>query len=313
VEQKQDPAARPILVVGATGRHGGTGATVARLLRDHGLPVRALTRTADDRIAPLKALGIEIATGDLHDRQSLRAAVEGVEVAYFTYPAAPGVVDAAANFASAARAAGLKRLVVMSMGASLPDTPSPFGRAYWLAEELLDWAGFSTLHLRVLGFFFENLELFHRADILGDGVIRNSFSDVPLLWITGEDAGKLAVSALLHPERFGSHAVVSPSGGYRYSHAEIARIVGQHLGRTLRHETITSEAWEERIITLGTLDNRLNATMAAHIAALGTAYRQGHPPVNDIFATATGEKPLSLLDVLESGRLSFEKTSSGGS
>lgn len=302
----QGSTTRPILVTGATGRHGGTGATVAQLLRDRGLTVRAFTRTTDHRVAALKARGIEIATGDLHNRRSLMAALEDVEVAYFTYPAAPGVVDAAANFASAARAAGLKRLVVMSMGASQPDTPSPFGREYWLAEELLDWPGFSTLHIRVLGFFFENLELLHRADILGDGVIKNSFADVPLLWIAGEDAGKIAVAALLQPDCFGHQAVISPSGRCRYSHAEIARIVGRHLGRALRHETITKEAWEERIIALSASDNRLNATMAAHIAALGAAYRHGHPPATGMFETLTGEKALSLIDVLESNRLSFE-------
>jgi uncharacterized protein YbjT (DUF2867 family) len=59
------------------------------------------------------------------------------------------VVDAAANFASAGRAAGLKRVVVMSMGASHPKSPSHLGRAQWLAEELLEWAGFSCLHLPI--------------------------------------------------------------------------------------------------------------------------------------------------------------------
>jgi len=279
---------------------------VARLLRDSGLPVRAFTRTPDNRVGALKALGIEVATGDLHDRQSLTAALEDVEVAYFTYPVAAGVVDAAANFASAARAAGLKRLVVMSMCASQPDAPSAFAREYWLAEELLDLAGFSTLHLHVLAFFFENLELLHRADILGDGVIKNSFADVPFLWIAGEDAGKLAVAGLLHPDCFEYQAVISPSGRYRYSHSEIAQIVGQHLGRALRHETITKEAWEERIIALSASDNRLNPTMAAHISAFGAAFSRGHPSASAMFETLTGEKALSLVDVLESNRLSFE-------
>jgi len=306
VEQKPNFTTRPILVTGATGRHGGTGATVARLLRDHGLPVRAFTRTADNRVGALKALGIEVATGDLHDRQSLTAALEDVEVAYFTYPVAAGVVDAAANFASAAREAGLKRLVVMSMCASQPDAPSAFAREYGLAEELLDRPGFSTLHLHVLAFFFENLQLLHRADILGDGVIKNSFADVPLLWIAGEDAGKLAVAALLQPDCFGHQAVIYPSGRSRYSHAEIARIVGRHLGRALRHETITKEAWEERILALSASDSRVNATMAAHISAMGAAFSHGHPLPTGMFETLTGDRALSLIDVLESNRLSFE-------
>jgi uncharacterized protein YbjT (DUF2867 family) len=38
-------SAAPILVTGATGRHGSTGAHVARRLREEGRPVRILART----------------------------------------------------------------------------------------------------------------------------------------------------------------------------------------------------------------------------------------------------------------------------
>lgn len=297
-------ATKPILVIGATGRHGGTGAAVARELRSRGLPVRAFMRSVDERAAPLKALGAEIATGDLHDRGSLKTALDGVEVAYFAYPVAGGIVDAAANFASAGRAAGLKRVVVMSMAVSNPDSASHLGRAQWLAEELLEWAGFSCLHLRIAALFVENLELLHRADILEDGVIRNSFANVALSWITGDDAGKLAVAALLHPDRFGGKTAVYPSGGDQYTHAEIASLLGRHLGRPLRHETIEKEVWRERLIALSARDNRINIDMAGHISVLGAAIRQS-PPANDMFEAVTGEKPLSLEKAIKTGRLSL--------
>ncbi len=289
---------KPILVIGATGRHGRTGASVLRQLRSHGYAVRALTRRKDERVQPLESLGAEIAIGDLRDRRSLLAALEEVEVAYFTYPGAPGIVDAAANFASAGRAAGLKRVVVMSMAVAHPAHPSPFARAQWLAEEVFEWAGFSCLFLRISGLFVENLELYHRADIEGDGVIRNSFSDVAVSWITGEDAGKLAVAALLHPERFGDKMAVYPSGGKPFSHAEVADLLGLRLGRTLRHETISQEAWQERLIALSVTDDRLNPLMAAHISNVGAAMRQS-PPSNDLFEALTGERPQSLPEVLE--------------
>jgi uncharacterized protein YbjT (DUF2867 family) len=298
------PAASPILVIGATGRHGGTGAAVARLLREQGVPVRALTRNADARLAPLQALGAEIVVGDLHDRRALRDALAGVEVAYFTYPIAAGIVEAAANFAAAGRAAGLKRVVVMSMGAANPDHPSPLGRAQFLAEELLEWAGFACLHLRVAALFFENLALLHSKDIAGDGVIRNSFPDLPIPWIAGEDAGRLAVAALLHPERFGSKTAVYPTGGHSHSHAEVAALLGVHLGRTLRHETITREAWRARVAALAAEDDRVSDAAAAHISAVGAAIRRVLP-LNDMLATTTGATPLSLQQMIDSGRLSF--------
>src|SRR5258707_512686 len=54
----------PILITGATGRHGGTGAHLARRLREAGQSVRALVRRLDERTAPLQALGAEIVLAD---------------------------------------------------------------------------------------------------------------------------------------------------------------------------------------------------------------------------------------------------------
>ena len=171
---------KPILVLGATGRHGGTGGIVARALLERKIPVRALVRTLDERIEPLRALGAEVVKADLHERLSLLPALDGIKTAYFTYPIAGGIVEAAANFASAGRATGLQRLVVMSMGPSHPLSPSHLGRAQWLAEDLFEWAGFKCLHLRIAAAFLENIEMLHRHDIEGDGVIRNAFPDIPM-------------------------------------------------------------------------------------------------------------------------------------
>ena len=295
---------KPIFVVGGTGRHGGTGAFVARQLLQRGLPVRALARRQDDRVSALQSLCAEIAIGDLRDRRTLIPALEGIETAYFTYPVAGGIVEAAANFASAGRAIGLKRLVVMSMGPAYPESASPLGRAQWLAEELFETAGFSCIHLRVAALFFENLALLHRDDILGDGVIRNSFPDLPMNWIAGADAGKLAIAALLHPQKFGDKVAVYSSGSEKFTHAEVAGIIGRHLRRSLRHETISAEAWQQRLIALSQHDDRISVDMARHISTVGATIRQALP-LNDLFAAVTGERPMTLTEALNSGYLNF--------
>jgi uncharacterized protein YbjT (DUF2867 family) len=296
----------PILVVGGTGRHGGTGAYVARQLLRLGIPVRALVRERDDRVKALEEIGAKVVVGDLRDRRSLIPALEGTVTGYFTYPIAGGIVDAAANFASAARAAGLKRLVVMSMAPAHPDSPSDLGRAQWLAEELLEWSGLSCIHLRVAALFFENLELLHGEDILGDGVIRNSFPDLPMNWIAGEDAGKLAIAALRFPERFGDKTAVYPTGTEKFSHSEVAGIIGRHLGRSLRHETVSVEAWQTRLMELGQQDKRINLDMARHISAVGAGMRKPFP-INDMFGAVTQEQAMTLDEALGSGYLAFKR------
>jgi uncharacterized protein YbjT (DUF2867 family) len=58
-----------ILVVGATGL---VGSDVCRRLAARGRPVRALVRATSDpaKVDALRALGVEVAHGDLHDPAS---------------------------------------------------------------------------------------------------------------------------------------------------------------------------------------------------------------------------------------------------
>jgi nucleoside-diphosphate-sugar epimerase len=67
-----------VLVTGAT---GFTGGHLARFLVQKGFRVRALVRRGKDTSA-LALAGIEIATGDLTDRNSLDAAMSGVDTVY---------------------------------------------------------------------------------------------------------------------------------------------------------------------------------------------------------------------------------------
>jgi uncharacterized protein YbjT (DUF2867 family) len=293
---------KKVLVIGATGRHGATGATVAQLLLDQGVSIRVLTRSLNVRVSPFESQGAQIVVGDLHDRRSLAIALEGVEVAYFTYPISAGVVDAAANFASAAREAGLKRLVVMSMAPAHPNSPSHLGRAQWLAEQIFEWAGLSCIHLRIAAVFFENLHLLHGAEIFEEGRIRNSFPDVPVHWMSGKDAGKLAVAALLHPDRFGAGGTVYPTGGENYTHRQVASILSDYLGRVVVHETITADSWRSRLIALSEKDDAINSDMAGHISAVGASLSKSIPS-NNIFEAVTQEKQVSLVEALETGNL----------
>src|SRR5271167_4783146 len=168
---------KPILVTGATGNQGGTGRSVAKLLLERGLPVRALVRTLDERAEALRELGLEIAVGDFGNYRSLVAALDGVESAYFCYPVAGGVAEAAGFFAGAGREQGLRRIVDLSLATTQVDSPSPQGRAQWVAEQIFEWAGFDGVHLRIAAFFMENVTLIDGPGIRAHGRMANSFGD----------------------------------------------------------------------------------------------------------------------------------------
>jgi NAD(P)H dehydrogenase (quinone) len=102
---------QPVLVTGATGDTGGYAIDALRKLD---VPIRAMAHKDDDQAARLRAVGAEVVLGDLLYLDSVRAAMEGVSAAYFVYPLLPGLIDATAYFAQAAREADLGGVVNMS-------------------------------------------------------------------------------------------------------------------------------------------------------------------------------------------------------
>src|SRR3954452_18305435 len=114
--QRAHSAVMRCLVTGATGYIGGR--LEPRLLAD-GHPGRCLARSAARlRDVPWHAR-VEVAEGDLTDPASLRAALEGIEVAYFLVHSL-GRRDfervdraAAGNSVAACREAGVRQIVYL--------------------------------------------------------------------------------------------------------------------------------------------------------------------------------------------------------
>jgi uncharacterized protein YbjT (DUF2867 family) len=121
------------LVTGATGYIGGR---LAPRLLEAGHSVRCLSRSAARLRDVPWAPQVEVVAGDLSDPSTLPAAFDGVDVAYFLVHSLgqKNFEDldrtAAGNFAEAARAAGVRRIVYLG-GPETPDgeKPSPHLRS----------------------------------------------------------------------------------------------------------------------------------------------------------------------------------------
>ncbi len=108
---------RTVLVTGATGYIGGR--LVPRLLRD-GHRVRVFVRSRASAMSRPWAEQVEIAAGDALDRESLLDALEGVDTAYYLIHSMSSGSDfhdldiqAARNFGSAAREAGVESIIYL--------------------------------------------------------------------------------------------------------------------------------------------------------------------------------------------------------
>ena len=146
-----DSATAPILVTGATGYVGGR---LWRRLRERGRSVRCLARDPrrlDDHLGP----GFEAVGGDVLDPDSLVAALDGVRCAYYlihSMGSDAGFEEqdrvAAGNFADAARAAGVERIVYLGGLGDEREALSPHLRSRHEVGRILRESGVPTIELR---------------------------------------------------------------------------------------------------------------------------------------------------------------------
>ena len=298
-----------VLVIGATGRLGGTGARVVERLQAAGRLVRALVRSDDERAERLRQSGVQTLVGDLHDRRTLLPALDGVDSVYVAYPVAAGIVDALANVASVIREQGSSpHVVIMGSGAADPNSASGVARAHDLSEELLLQLGVNFTAVRGSAFFYENILRMHADAIRETGVLANSFGDARPAWIGGTDVADLCAAALLDPQRHADTPFVYPPGHELLSQQEIADIVSEETGREVRYQHITADDWSRQLQAHS--GGQPNHAMIEHITTNAamcendtTILRKDIDP--SALEAASGRPPLTFRNFVHQHRAAF--------
>jgi uncharacterized protein YbjT (DUF2867 family) len=257
----------PVLVAGAAGGgQGSTGRSVAHLLLDRGVPVRAFVRSDDERAEALRSHGAEVVVGDLRDIASVGPALSGVRRAFFTYPVRAGHLEAVAVFAAAAREKHLDQVVAVSQLVPHPDAASPRLREHWVAEQILDAAGVGAVHLRA-PLFFENIRSFIASGGDGDELaVPLADLDTVLPRVAGHDVARVAAGILASPSRHdpGFRLVVGELGTVGDLVADFERA----LGRPLRFVEISDEAFHRDTLARGRAEEA-----AIHLTRLWSIFR----------------------------------------
>ena len=232
-----------VLVTGATGDTGG--ATVEQLLA-RGRRVRALAHREDARSKRLQELGAEVVFGDFLDLDAIRAAVQGVQRAYFCYPIRPGIIQATAYFAQAAKAAGIDGVVNMSQVCARADAKSHAMGDHWLAERVFDWSGLTVAHLRPT-LFAESLLVL--APMIRAGLLHVPFGTGRHAPIAAEDQARVIVGILEDPA---SHRgkIYPLYGPVEFTHKEIAQVLSRVLGKGVHYKQLSLETMLQ-ILTSG--------------------------------------------------------------
>ena len=223
-----------ITVMGATGQTGG--ATARRLL-EAGEHVRALGRSAD-RLAALRDAGAEPFPLDASDAAALTEAFRGANAAYVLLPISPEVPDWHAHMAqlgeaivTAVRAAGVPYVVaVSSVGADLPSGTGFLTGLHAQEQRLQSLTDVAHVLAVRPGGYFENaygwLPVIAEQGVMADSVA----PDAPLPMVATRDVGAAAAAALRSRDWTG-FAVRELLGPRDLTYAEVARVIGEAIGR----------------------------------------------------------------------------------
>ena len=277
---------KPYLVTCATGQ---TGRYTVRELLAQGLPVRALARSDDERAAALRAEGAEVVFGDLLNHDDVIQAAAGTKAAYLCYPVRPGLIQATAYFADAALRAGLEVVVNMSQISAREDSQSHAARDHWISERLLDRSGVPTVHLRPTFFSQWFLYPHSKASIMERGVIDLPYGDGRHAPIAAEDQGRFIAAVLAAPAPHLGRTYTL-NGPIELSQAEIARAIGEALGRPVRYDPLTIPQYRERLERYG-----LPEFVIQHFCAIAVDYQNGIFAGEDtVIAKLTGTPPMTV-------------------
>jgi uncharacterized protein YbjT (DUF2867 family) len=286
-----------VLVTGATGDTGR--ATVNELLA-RGHKVRALAHGQDDRSKRLQERGVEVVYGDLLDFGQVRAALGGVQRAYFVYPIRPGILQATAYFAQAAKEAGVDGIVNMSQISAREDAKSHAATDHWLSERVFDWSGLTVAHIRPT-YFAE--WLLYLGPMIKAGLLHVPFGTGKHAPIAAEDQGRVIAGILAEPAAH-QGKIYPLFGAVEYTYEETARVLSRALGKDVQYKQLDFEEFRKAFEAgRKTTGRPVNDFLFQHLREVAIDHQNGiFAGTNDLVEKLGGRPPMTLEAFIEKHR-----------
>lgn len=269
------------LVTGATGVVGGY---LTHLLLERGHQVRALAHRADRRSEQLESVGAQVVVADLLDLAAVRAATQGIDGAYFSYPIMPGLLEATTIFAQVAAEAGVGIIVNMSQKPARADAGSNASRQHWLSERIFNNFPAPAAHIKPT-YFAEWLIQF----LDEDNTLRLPFENGRHAPIAGEDQAYVVAGILEHPQDHDAKEYPL-YGPVEMNHFEIAEELSNTLGVPFTYEPVSIEAFADTMRRQGFHEHTIQ-----HIENVAQDYRDGiFAGTNDVVEKIGNKTPTSV-------------------
>jgi NAD(P)H dehydrogenase (quinone) len=254
------------MISGAT---GDTGRAAVREAIALGLDVRAMVHNRDVRSEALETLGAEVVVGDLLEIDTVRAAMEGANAAYFVWPVAPGLIHATVNFAQAAKEAGVSTIINLSQRSANRDSTSNSCRDSFIAEQVFNWSDLSVIHLRPT-YFLEWLLYPWQLPYLQKGILRMPVGKGRHSPIAADDQGR-AIAALLASPDVHIGTTIPISGPVEMDHEQMAAELSEALGRKIVFQDLPVDEYCASLEKMN-----VPAYIIQHLSGAMVDYQHGH-------------------------------------
>jgi NAD(P)H dehydrogenase (quinone) len=255
-----------VLITGATGDTGRAAVEAAIAI---GLDARAMVHKKDARSEALEKRGVEVALGDHLEIDTLRAAMEGVDAAYFVWPVAPGLIAAIVNFAQAAKEAGVATVINQSQRSANRFSTSHSCRDSYIAEQVMNWSGLPVIHLRPT-YFLEWLSYPWQLPYLRQGILRMPVGKGRHSPIAAEDQGRVIAALLKSPEAHIGETIPI-SGPVEMDHEQMAAELTEALGRKIAFEDVPIDEYCRSLEAMG-----VPPYVVQHFGGAMDDYKHGH-------------------------------------
>ncbi|HAZ07482.1 MAG TPA: NAD(P)-dependent oxidoreductase [Elusimicrobia bacterium] len=280
-----------ILVAGATGK---VGRELVMELKIRRAAFKVLVRD------PAKAnalLGpVDCAHGDFNAPHALDKLLAGVEAAFLLTPADPRMGAWQTAFARAAKKAGVKRLVKVSVLGAAPESAMALGRWHGEIEEEIKRLDIPFVMLQP-AYFYQNL--LGLAPLILRGVLPGPMGTARFAMVDARDVAAAAAEVLTKPDHDGKTYVLT--GPAALSYAEAAATLSKALGRPVAYSDTPPAAAREHMITGGYPEWRADALLE-----LAAALRSGKADLDtDAVKTLTGRAPIAFESFVRSYKSSF--------
>lgn len=270
-----------ILVLGAS---GNVGSRLVQHLVDQGHTVRRGTHRS-----PAEPGQVQV---DLASGQGLAPAFAGVDRAFLLAP--PGYInqdELLRPAITAARAQGVRKLVLMSALGANADPTMPLRKAELAVEQ----SGLAWNIIRP-NWFMQNFASFWLHDILTQGAIRLPTGAAKGSFIDTRDIAAVAASLLDRDDL--DNRDFDLTGPAAYDHGEVAALLSRETGRTVRYEDITPEAMLANLLAGG-----VPRTFAEYLVALLGFFKAGYAErTTDAVHTILGRAPGTLAQYVREHR-----------